>query len=72
MVCKKGRFAFRDRPLKKGEKHHWYCIRCGADVHPDLMLQHRCNLKLKKKVSRYGMNGSGSAGTDRSGICFST
>ena len=51
MFSKEGRFAYRDRPLKKGEKYHWYCIRCGKDVHPDMMLQHRCSpLKFNNKA----------------------
>jgi len=36
------RIDFRDRPLKKGEKHHHYCLDCGAELHPDLAYSHKC------------------------------
>lgn len=33
---------FRDRPLKKGEKHHHYCSKCGQELHPDFAYSHVC------------------------------
>ena len=37
----------RDRPLKKGEKHHHHCQNCGQDIHPDFTGSHICNPLIK-------------------------
>jgi hypothetical protein len=34
---------FRDRPLEKGERSHYYCDKCGQELHPDFAYTHRCN-----------------------------
>lgn len=34
---------FRDRPLKKGEKSHYYCDKCGEELHPDFAYTHKCD-----------------------------
>lgn len=34
--------GFRDRPLESGEKYHWYCKKCGKEVHPDFKDKHKC------------------------------
>lgn len=34
---------FRDRPLKPGEKSHYYCDKCGEELHPDFAYNHVCD-----------------------------
>jgi uncharacterized OB-fold protein len=34
---------FRDRALKEEETSHYYCDRCGEELHPDLAYAHKCN-----------------------------
>ena len=43
---------FRDRPLRCGEKSHYYCDECGCELHPDFAYSHKCkNIKLEFKYS---------------------
>jgi hypothetical protein len=35
--------AFRDRALKSGETSHYYCQKCGAEVHEDFRHKHKCS-----------------------------
>lgn len=38
---------FRDRALKVGEKSHYYCDKCGWELHPDLAYSHKCVIRGK-------------------------
>ena len=37
---------FRDRTLTKTEMQHYYCEKCGAEIHYDLAHNHRCRTYL--------------------------
>ena len=39
---------FRDRALKEGEKSHWYCDKCGAELNSDFKDNHKCNEVYEK------------------------
>lgn len=41
--------GFRDRSLNSYENSHYYCKKCGADVHIDLIHAHVCP-DLKKRA----------------------
>ncbi len=34
--------GFRDRALRIGEKSHYYCKKCGADITLDSAQYHKC------------------------------
>jgi len=36
------RIIFRDRSLKKNEKSHYVCNKCGIELHPDFAYKHDC------------------------------
>jgi len=35
---------FRDRSLKSWEKSHYYCDKCDAEIHPDMIHKHKCSI----------------------------
>ena len=49
---------FRDRPLKDGEKSHYYCEKCGVDLHPDTAHNHKCSSVFSNKGNRFDVNKS--------------
>ena len=47
--------VYRDRTLRKGEIHNHYCERCGAEIHYDLVNNHRCRNGVISRESKLGI-----------------
>jgi hypothetical protein len=40
---------FRDRPLRNGERSHWYCTKCGKELDVDFLYEHKCKIHHRRK-----------------------